>query len=67
MFKKLEAIGRKKKYKQVGDWARPVSNHLNWCAAFSEGDGELVSEKWLSILNHITDVHEGHGNRFLKC
>ncbi|XP_061183986.1 uncharacterized protein LOC133192121 isoform X2 [Saccostrea echinata] len=67
VFKKLEAIGKKKKYKQVGDWARSVSNHLYWCAASSEGDGELVSEKWLSILNHITDVHEGHGKRFPKC
>ena len=42
-------------------------NHLYWCAASSDGDGEMVSEKWLSILNHITNVHEGHGERFPKC
>lgn len=50
----------------MGDRARSVSNHLSWCAASSEGDGELVSKKWLSILNHITDVYEGHEKRFLK-
>lgn len=66
VFKKLEAFGRKKKYKQVGDRARSVSNHLSWCATSSEGDGELVSKKWLYILNHIKDVYEGHGKRFLK-
>ena len=66
VFKKLETSG-KKKCKQVADWARSVSNHLYWCAASSDGDGEMVSEKWLSILNHITNVHEGHGERFPKC
>jgi len=67
VFKKLETSGKKKKGKQVADWARSVSNHLYWCAASSDGDGEMVSEKWLSILNHITNVHEGHGERFPKC
>ena len=67
VFKKLETSGKKKKCKQVADWARSVSNHLYWCAASSDGDGEMVSEKWLSILNHITNVHEGHGERFPKC
>jgi len=32
----------------------------------SEGDGEMVLEKWLSILNHVANVHEGHGERFSK-
>lgn len=29
----------------------------------------MVSEKWLSVLNHITDVnvHDGHVKRFPKC
>jgi solute carrier family 8 (sodium/calcium exchanger) len=67
VFKKLEASGKKKKCKQVGDWARSVSNHLYWCAASSEGDGELVLEKWLSVLNHITNIHDGHGKLFPSC
>ena len=43
------------------------SNHLYWCAASSNGDGELVLKKWLSILNHVTDVHDGHGELFPSC
>lgn len=66
-YKKLKTVEKKKKCELVGDWARSVSNHLYWCASSSDGEGELVSEKWLSVLNHITDVHEGHGQRFPKC
>ena len=67
MYKKLEAAGKKKGCQKVKDWARSVSNHLYWCAASSGGDGELVKQKWLSILNHVTNVHEGHGDRFPQC
>lgn len=67
VYKKLEAAGRKKGCKKVKDWARSVSNHMYWCASSSGGDGELVQQKWLSILNHVTNVHEGHGDKFPKC
>ena len=40
---------------------------MYWCAASSGGDGVLVQQKWLSILNHVTDVHEGHGEKFPRC
>ena len=67
MYKKLEAAGKKKGCEKVKKWARSISNHMYWCAAGSGGDGELVQEKWLSILNHITKVHEGHGDKFPRC
>ncbi|KAL3889078.1 hypothetical protein ACJMK2_001434 [Sinanodonta woodiana] len=40
-------------------WSRTISNHMYWCAASSQGHGELVRHTWTSILNHIADVHEG--------
>lgn len=67
VYKKLEAAGRKKGCEKVLAWARSVSNHLYWCAASSNGDGELVQQKWLSILNHVCNIHEGHGDRFPEC
>ncbi|KAJ8303761.1 hypothetical protein KUTeg_018684 [Tegillarca granosa] len=33
----------------------------------SIGNREIVLEKWLSILYHVVDIHEGHGNRFPEC
>ena len=32
---------------------------MYWSAASSGGDGEFVKAKWLSITNHVIDVHEG--------
>ena len=40
---------------------------MYWCAASSGGDGELVKAKWLSITNHVIDVHEGHSEHFYQC
>ncbi|KAJ8301015.1 hypothetical protein KUTeg_022534 [Tegillarca granosa] len=64
---KLEKKGKIKGCGDVALWARSVSNHMYWCAASSNGNGEVVLEKWLSILNHVVDIHEGHGNKFLEC
>lgn len=30
-------------------WSRSISNHTYWC----KGNGELVFQKWCSILNHF--------------
>lgn len=67
VFKKLEALGKAKKSEVVGQWARSISNHIYWCAMSSDGNGELVYEKWTSILNHVCNIHEGHGQQFQIC
>lgn len=64
IFKKLEAVVKKKNCEIRGDWSRSISNHTYWCAMSSEGGGEMVFQKWCSILNHVCNVHEGHGNKF---
>lgn len=67
VFKKFKAIGKKRKCKQLGEKAQSLLKQQYWCAATSEGDGDLVSEKWLSILDYITYVHGCHGERFTTC
>ena len=59
VHKKLEAVGKKKGCEKVKLWSRSISNHMYWCAASSNGNGELVKAKWLSILNHVSNIHEG--------
>ncbi|KAL3885640.1 hypothetical protein ACJMK2_025690 [Sinanodonta woodiana] len=67
VYKKLEAAGKRKGCDVVGRWARSISNHMYWCAASSCGDGEGVQQKWSSILNHVANIHRGHGDKFLQC
>ncbi|XP_033756770.1 uncharacterized protein LOC117339337 [Pecten maximus] len=67
VYKKLEALGKTKKYALVGQWARSISNHVYWCAASSDGEEELVRQKWTSITNHIANIHDGHGDKFERC
>ncbi|XP_052254874.1 uncharacterized protein LOC127860677 [Dreissena polymorpha] len=40
---------------------------MYYCAALSAGNGDMVVQKWLSIGNHVCDIHEGHGDLFPKC
>ena len=65
--KKIEARPKKKSCAVLGNRKQSISNHLYWCAASSHGDGEQVKAKWLSILNHVMNIHEGHSETFPEC
>jgi len=65
--KKLEAASRKQKCGILQQWSKSVSNHLYWCATSSKGNRQMVLEKWTSIVNHVTNCHEGHGELFPRC
>ena len=51
-------------------WIQSISNHLWWAAQTCNGDAQLLTEKWTSIIYHISNVHEwdgGEGSVFNKC
>ena len=48
-------------------WLQSIKNHVYWCASTSNGDEDLVEEKWMSLFNHLIDVHKGHGKRYKSC
>ncbi|XP_052280835.1 uncharacterized protein LOC127878348 [Dreissena polymorpha] len=64
---KLLTLGKKKGCEAVGNWAQSIANHLYYRAASSEGNGDLVVAKWLSIGNHVVNRHDGHGDLFQRC
>ncbi|KAG0443476.1 hypothetical protein HPB47_014873 [Ixodes persulcatus] len=55
--KELLAASKTAIYAELALWRRSVENHLYWVAASSEGDPRLIVPKWLSILNHVRDIH----------
>ncbi|MES9883742.1 MAG: hypothetical protein ABW185_23060 [Sedimenticola sp.] len=65
--KKVEAAGKRKGCEILCQWSPSISNHLYFCAAFSNGNGELLVEIWTSLMNHVADVHDGHGLLYPSC
>ena len=66
--KKLEALAKQKDCDLVGKWLRSIINHLYWSVASTpDGDAEKMKVKWLSLDNHVHDVHSGHHGLFPNC
>ena len=43
-------------------------NHLYWSAlSTSDGDSQMLLEKWKSLANHIHNKHTGHGKKYKRC
>lgn len=56
------------KDKDLAQWVRAISNHLWYCAASCEGNQDILKEKWIGLLHHITDEHEWvSGDSVNKC
>ena len=64
--KKLEALGKERECKVVQEWIKSIVNHLYWSAA-SSSTGEEAVAKWVSVANHIQNVHEHENWLFPIC
>ena len=65
--KKLEAEAKKKGGKDIRPWIKSIVNHVYWISSSCGLDGELKTAKWLAIVNHIANKHEGHSAIYPKC
>ncbi|XP_069110215.1 uncharacterized protein, partial [Argopecten irradians] len=66
--KKLCSLAKEKDCGEVTDWIKSLTNHLYWCAASTPpGEGNIMWAKWVSLENHIQNIHHGHGNLFPDC
>jgi hypothetical protein len=62
----LEALGKERECKVVREWAKNIVNHLYWVAATSTTGDEAIA-KWLSIANHVHNLHEHDSWQFPMC
>lgn len=66
--KKVRALAKTKDCELVGKWEQSMINHMYWCvSSTTNGDGDMMVAKWLSLENHIHNKHTGHGRLFKKC
>ena len=67
MGKKLEKAAKGKDCDVIRPWIKGIANHMYWVAASSGDNGKQKVAKWTSLLNHLTDVHEGHSTDYPRC
>ena len=68
VVKQLNKKAKKKECEELKPWIQSVSNHLWWSAATCNGDSELLTEKWTSVVHHVVNKHCWTGcKKFKKC
>ena len=67
--KKIFKASKDKDCEKLKDWLQAVRNHLYWCATSTrQGFKEMIIAKWESLIRHISNKHENHGNDlFPRC
>ena len=64
----MESLAKLKECKVVGEWEKSMINHLYWCVVSTRcGNGDVMKAKWLSLDNHLHDVHSGHSEDYPEC
>lgn len=64
--KKLCKLAKKSCNKDLNNWIKSIVNHLWWCSKSCDGNGEILIEKWQSILFHVRGIHSWKGCQFFK-
>ena len=59
VVKKLTQKGKQKHCEQLLPWIQSISNHLWWSAQTCNGDAQLLTDKWVSIVHHISMFTSG--------
>ncbi|XP_072010875.1 uncharacterized protein [Engystomops pustulosus] len=65
--KKLTQASKGKFNKQIFPWIEKINLHFWWCLQTCDDNVELLREKWLSLLYHISNVHSWEGNLYTAC
>ncbi|XP_057709308.1 uncharacterized protein LOC130927468 isoform X2 [Corythoichthys intestinalis] len=66
--KQLYAAAKKRGCEGLGEWIPSIVNHFWWSAHTCGGDSQVLKEKWVSVIHHVTNKHNWPGNRhYHRC
>ncbi|XP_063730598.1 uncharacterized protein LOC134858557 [Eleginops maclovinus] len=66
--KKLQSLGQTRGCQDLKPWVGSIINHLYWSVVSTPpGSGQLVVDKWTSVINHIHNRHTGFEGLFSSC
>lgn len=51
----------------MAQWIKSITNHLYWVVATTDPNSDLRQAKWLSLLDHIADIHTFDKVAYPKC
>ncbi|NP_001072457.1 uncharacterized protein LOC779912 [Xenopus tropicalis] len=55
--KRLILASKKKMSEKIELWINPIINHFWWSIKTCGGDGNMLRERWRSLLYHLTNQH----------
>ena len=64
--KKLVKAGKKKNLEIIKDWIKSIINHFWWCCKTCAGSADVLRERWMSLMFHISNKHRWVGYKHFK-
>ena len=65
---KLNTVSQKASCNDLRPRIKSVAHHFWWACSKCEGDGQILREKWFSIIFHIQNIHHCTGfTKFRMC
>ena len=64
--KKLLKAAKKKDCEIINDWIKAIINHFWWCCKTCDGSVDVLRERWMSLMFHVSNKHRWVGYKHFK-
>ena len=65
--KKIGKKAKAKGFEDLGRWRKSICHHLWYACDTCDGDENILLEKWISVLHHVTNHHIFPGQFVQEC
>lgn len=65
--KKLSEVAKLSPFRKLSHWIKNICNHFHWTVSQTPPESQLRRDMWLSVWNHIQDIHVHQTETFVSC